>query len=152
MKTLPLLLITMLSLSIQGNAFIVSTATKIRPNKIYEYYISDTALAPDISVKVSETALVPDFTFKIVHDPKEADLIFVDDYEKADIYVTKANNALAAKTIKVSATSLAPDITVKLVDNPLISDYKIYVSSTRFTKEEAAALFAIYLKAAKDKE
>jgi hypothetical protein len=152
MKTLSILSIAMLSLSIQANAFIVSTATKIQPNKIYEYYITDTAIAPDISVKVSETAIAPDFTFKIVHDPKEADLIFVDDYEKADVFVTKAKSALAAKTIKVSATSIAPDITVKLADNPIAPDYKIYVLSTRFTKEEAAALFAIYLKAAKDKK
>lgn len=152
MKTLSLLTIAMLSLSSQADAFIVSTATKIQANKTYEYYISDTVVVPDISVKVSETTVVPDFTFKIVHDPKEADLIFVDDYAKADVFVTKAKSAIGVKTIKVSATAVVPDISVKLADNPILPDYKIYVLSTHFTKEEAAALFAIYLKAAKDKE
>ena len=142
----------MLLLSIQANAFIVSTATKIQPNKIYEYYITDVAIAPDIEVKVSETAIAPDFTFKIVHDPREADLVFVDDHEKADVFVTKAKSALAAKTIKVSATSIVPDISVKIANDPILPDYKIYVSSAHFTKEEAAAIFAIYLKASRDKE
>jgi hypothetical protein len=135
-----------------ANAFTISSADGVQAADVYEYYFSETAIVPDYTVKVSETTIVPDLTLQIVHDPEHADLIFVDKYAKADMFVKKAISAIGVKTIKVSETAIVPDISVKLSETAVIPDFTIYVLSSRFTKEEAAALFAVIWKAAKDAE
>lgn len=57
--------------------------------------------------------------------------------------VCKSSSSLGAKTIKVSEYAALPDITVRLSQYPATLDYRIFIASDRFTKEEVAALFAV---------
>jgi hypothetical protein len=127
-------------------AFIISSESNCYGNDAYSYYFSEAAFPSDYTVKVSETAFPPDITMKIVSDPRQADLILVDEFTKGNMKVCKESSSIGVKTIKVSNTALLPDITVKLSDKSFSPDYKIFVLSETFTKEEAAALFAVILK------
>lgn len=127
--------------------FIVSGENSCLGNDVYAYNFSETSLLPDFSVKVSEYPLLPDITFKIVNDPRQANLIFIDDAVSSDMKVCKQGNSIGAKTIKVSDLVAIPDITVKLSEHSSFPDYKIFIESNKFTKEEVAALFAVIWKA-----
>jgi len=132
-------------------AFIISSESNCYGNDAYSYYFSETAFSPDYTVKVSETAFSPDITLKIVSDPRQADLILVDGFTKGNMKVCKKSNSIGVKTIKVSNTAFSPDITVKLSETSFSPDYKIFILSETFTKEEAAALFAVILKESRKK-
>lgn len=116
---------------------------------VYHYEFSSYAVNPDFAVKVSSFEINPDLTMKLVSDPRDADLIIADDLSNFSMKVCKANSLLASpsgkkvKTIKVSSYEISPDITIKLATVCSEFDYKIFVQSERFTKEEAAALFAV---------
>lgn len=144
------LLLVFLSLLLNNSVFayfIISGEVACNGNNTYSYNFSETAIMPDYTVKVSETAIMPDITMKLVDNPKHADLILTDEFKKSDMKVCKDSNLFGgAKTIKVSETAIMPDVTVKLSTSPLFPDYKIYISSKYFTKNEATALFAILLK------
>lgn len=130
-----------------ADAVIVSSTNKAQAKKIYSWYFSEDAILPDISVKVSPDAILPDITMKIVHDPKQADLIVTDNFAKADIFINKAKSSIGKKVVKVSPDVILPDVTVKLSEDALFPDYKIYVLSSIYTKEEAAAIFVVLWKA-----
>lgn len=132
-------------------ALIVSNESNCYGNDIYAYHFSKTSLLPDYTVNVSETVLLPDFTLKIVSDPRQANLILVDGFAKGNMKVCKVGSSIGVKSIKVSNTALSPDITVKLSETALLPDYTIFILSEFFTKEEAAALFAIILKESRKK-
>lgn len=129
--------------------FIVSGENSCLGNDVYAYNFSETAHLPDFSVKVSEHSSFPDITFKIVDDPRQANLIFIDDAGSSDMKVCKQRNSIGAKTIKVSALVAMPDITVKLSEYSSFPDYKIFIASKKFTKEEVVALFAVIWKSNK---
>ena len=59
--------------------------------------------------------------------------------------ICKTNNAYGtgAKTIVVKDVAFSPDISVKLTEYAMSSDYKMYVDSKNFSKEEVAAVFAV---------
>lgn len=129
-------------------AFIISGETACFSRDTYAYHFSESAIISDYTVKITSTAIFPDITMQLVNDPKQADLIFVDEFRKSGMKVCKGSSlAIGVKTIKISETAIVPDITVKLSVTPLLSDYKIFVQSRIFTKEEAAALFAVIWKA-----
>jgi hypothetical protein len=129
-------------------AFIISGESSYYGSNTYSYIFTDIALSPDYKVQVNETALSPDITLQIVTDPRQADLVFVDEFGSGNLKVCKPGTAQTAKTIKLSTLTLAlsPDITVQLSKAALRPDYKIYILSKIFTKEEVAALFAVLLK------
>lgn len=131
---------------LRADAFTISTATRIHATKVYGFYFSATAVLADYTVKVSPDLLVADLSLKIVHEPEEADLIFLENDEKAQMFVAKMKSPVGVKTINVSSNAVTADITVKLSEDILMPDYKIYVLSSRFSKEEAAALFAVTWK------
>jgi hypothetical protein len=125
-------------------AFIISAEAGCFGRDTYAYHFSETTIIPDYTVKVTSTALLPDITMQLVNDPKQADLILVDEFSKSGMKVCKGSSlAIGVKTIKVSETAILPSITVKLSETSLSPDYKIFVQSRIFTKEEAAALFAV---------
>lgn len=123
-------------------AFIISGESSCNGSDTYAFHFSNTAIYPDVSVKVGSTAIYPDITMKLVSDPNQADLIFFDELKDSSMKVCKKNSSLGVKNIKVSSTTIYPDVTVKLSENPFSPDYKIFISSESFTNEEAAALFA----------
>ena len=131
-------------------AFVISSEQSCYGADTYSYYISETALLSDYTVKVSSTASLPDITMVLVSDPRQADLIFIDSYSRSDMKVCKSASSMGNKSIKVSETALLPDITVKLSVTAVLPDYRIFIESKVFTKAEAAALFAVILKANKE--
>lgn len=132
-------------------AFIISSESHCYGNGAYSYNFSETASFPDYTVKVSETASFPDITLKIVSDPRQADLILVDNFTKSNMKVCKQSNSIGVKTIKVSDSASFPDITVKLSETSPFPDYRLFIRSENVTKEEAAALFAVILKESRNK-
>ena len=106
----------------------------------YNYYISEYASYPDVSVKVSEYASYPDITIKLVNSKYGADIVVTDTSYGADMDVCKASSRSGARTIKVSEYTSYPDITVKVSEYASYPDYTMYFDSTVFTLEEAAAL------------
>lgn len=143
---LVLLVVSILLSNPVSAAFIISGESSCYGTDTYSYYFSETASLPDYTVKVSETAFLPDVTMKIVGDPSQADLILVDGLDKGNMKVCKTSSSFGAKAIKVSSTAFLPDITVKISETAFLPDYKIFVKSETFTREEAAALFAVILK------
>jgi hypothetical protein len=135
-----------------GNAFagfIISGKSACSGGDVYSYkfYSYEYEQSPNlIRVKVSEYEFYPDITMKLVYDPREADLIFVDDLENANMKVCKSSSLSGAQTIKVSKYESNPNIKVKMSNYPSSPYYKIFISSKIFTSEEVAALFAVILK------
>lgn len=153
MKKCAAITFTLLAMAVRPvDAITISTATKIPGAKVYSYHFSDSVILPDYTVKIVDKSFVSDLSLKIVHEPEEADVLFVENDKNADIFVSKASTAIGVKSIKISPTSIAPDITVLLSEDVTLPDYKIYVLSTRFTRDEAAALFAVIWKDAQDRE
>lgn len=153
MKKCAAIAFTLLAMAVCSvEAITISTATKIPGAKVYSYHFSDSVILPDYTVKIVDKSFVSDLSLKIVHEPEEADVIFVENDKNADIFVSKASTAIGVKSIKISPTSIAPDITVLLSEDVTLPDYKIYVLSTRFTRDEAAALFAVIWKDTQDRE
>lgn len=113
---------------------------------VYSYKFSEYASFPDSTVKISEYASFSDITMKLVDDSRQADLIFADGIENAEMKICKSNSSFGVKTIKVSKYAPFPDLTVKLSKYSSFSDYKIFIASKIFTIEEVAALFAVILK------
>lgn len=132
-------------------AFIVSGEQSCFGQNTYAYHFSESAIISDYTVKVNSTALISDITMQLVTDPKQADLILVDGFTEGNMKVCKKSSSIGMKTIKVSNSDVSPDITVKLSETSLFPDYKIFILSETFTKEEAAALFAVILKESRKK-
>lgn len=131
--------------------FIISGENNCFGSDTYKYYFSETAIIADFTVKVRKDALLPDITMKLVNDPKQADLIFVDGFSQANMKVCKISIPVGVKSIKLSDTALLPDITVRLSETAILADYKIFILSAVFTKEEAAALFAVIWKSSRNR-
>jgi hypothetical protein len=132
--------------------FIISGESNCYGNGTYSYYFSETAIVPDYKVKISENSLLPDITVKIVSDPKQADLIFVDEFKRSNMKVCKSSSSIDAKRIKVSSTTLFPDVTVNISEKSPYPAYKIFILSETFTNEEVVALFAVIWKENRKKQ
>lgn len=129
-------------------SFIVSAesnsySSNLYGDKVYEYKFSTSSITSDYTVNVSDSTLTPDISMKLVDNPQYADLIFVDNFDKADMKVCKTSIGFDTLTINVSNSAILSDISILLSRSPLFFDYTIFVASTKFTKEEAAALFAV---------
>jgi len=98
------------------------------------YRISDGATA-DVTVRIDNAAAHPDLRMQLTDDAASADFVLVDDAE--------ANNACrgTVQSIRVDPAAHHPDLTVALSRAP--AAYKIYVRSAGFSREDAAALFAV---------
>lgn len=113
--------------------------------KIYAYHFTEFSAFPTYTVQVNGTTISPNITIQLVRDPKIADLVFVDALSIAEMKVCKTNNPFGtgAKTIVVKDVAFSPDITVRLTEYSLSPDYKMYVDSKNFSREEVAAVFAV---------
>lgn len=108
------------------------------------FQISPAAAAPDYRVKIGDQSARPDLRMQLVDAPEAADFVLVDDFNGGNGNVCKGSTPI--KTIKVDSEERAPDVTVSLSDQFSSPDYKIYVRSTRFSGQDAAALFAVIWK------
>lgn len=109
------------------------------------YRLSPSARSPDFRVAIDDKASTPDLRLTLVDREDAADFILIDEPGTADPACPQA------RTIKtVPATAQAkPDVTVSLSDPPAADAFKLYVQSARFSKEDAAALFAVIWKTAR---
>jgi hypothetical protein len=105
------------------------------------YRITDSAAA-SLTVRIDNDAAQPALRMQIVDEPAKADFVLVDDGQ-TDHGCAGAN---AVENIRVDAAATAPDLTVALSRAPAAT--KIYVRSTRFSDEDAAALYAAMWSAA----
>ncbi|MGA7974027.1 MAG: hypothetical protein WCA36_14590 [Pseudolabrys sp.] len=96
-----------------------------------------------VTVRVDNTAQRPDMRMQLVNDPATADFVLVDDSSGT----TACRGIGTIKSIRLDAGTTkrdrgeSPDLTVALSHAP--APYKIYVRSSRYTPQDAAALFAV---------
>ncbi len=102
----------------------------------HAYRIDDSRHAA-VTVRVDESAQHPDMRMQIVDNPATADFVLVDDSNGA----TACRGIGAIKTIRLDAGAASPDLTVALSHEP--APYKIFVRSSHYTPQDAAALFAV---------
>jgi hypothetical protein len=108
----------------------------------HAYRIADDGQA-SVTVRVDKTAQHPDLRMQLVDNPATADFVLVDDSGDA----AGCRGIGAIKSIRLDAgaakgtSAEKPDLTVALSQAP--APYKIYVRSSRYTPQDAAALFAV---------
>lgn len=110
------------------------------------YQLSDAAAAGTIIVRIDNAAAQPSLRMQLVDDASSADFVLIDDADTID-----ACKGLAAiKTLRLDPAAARADLTVTLSREP--GDYKIFVRSTVYTDEDAAALFAVIFKGGAGRE
>jgi hypothetical protein len=109
----------------------------ISGNAGYELSGSPTA---KYTVRFDNAAANPNVRMQLVDDPAAADFVMVDDGAEAN--ACKA--ASAVNSIRIDPTAAKPDLTVLL--SRAEADYKIYVRSSSYTEQDAAAVFAVILQ------
>jgi hypothetical protein len=122
-----------------AGSFFSSSASPAKPcfaagNAAYELSSSNAA---DYTVRVDNAAANPSVRLQLVDDPAAADFVMVDDGDATQA----CTGASSLKTVHVDAAALTPDLTVAL--SRADADYKVYVRSTSFSEQDAAALFAV---------
>ena len=95
---------------------------------------------PGIAVRVARDLPQPDLTVTLSDSPETADFILIDD-DQNDGTAYACGGSVPEQTIRVNDTRRPADLTVAVGDPR--AELKIYVRSTAFTVEEAAALFAV---------
>ena len=98
--------------------------------------------AADYTVRIDNAAPGPNLRLQMVDDPAAADFVLVDDGDAAE-----ACKGAAIKTIRIDATAAEPDVTVALTRTA--ADYKVFLKSSNFTEQDAAALFAVIWRSAR---
>jgi hypothetical protein len=88
-------------------------------------------------VRIDNTTANPSLRMQQVDDPAAADFVLVDE---GDIAGACANVSII-ETIRIDAAAAKPDLTVALSRAP--AAYKIYLRSTTYTEQDAAALAAV---------
>jgi hypothetical protein len=108
----------------------------------HAYRIADSGHAA-VTVRVDNTAPRPDMRMQLVNDPATADFVLVD----GSGGTAACRGVGAIKSIRLddrgakADAAEMPDLTVALSRKP--APYKIYVRSSQYTPQDAAALFAV---------
>jgi len=100
------------------------------------YRMSDSAAA-NITVRIDNAAAKPDLRLQLTDDAAAADFVLVDDGDSANACA----GATVIRSIRLDPTAAKADLTVALSRAP--AAHKIYVRSAGFSREDAAALFAV---------
>jgi len=140
-----LLLLGMLAIPAGAHTFFTALPTLCFTNGSATYRVSSSAASPDYSIKIENKAARADLRIAIVDSPETADFVLVDD---AGAIESAACNEPSAKTIRVGASESAPDMVVSLAHDMPDADYRLYVYSARFSRDQAAALLAVMSKRA----
>ncbi len=107
-------------------------------------YRLSAAKSATYTVRIDNAAAKPGLRMQLVNDPAEADFVLVDD---TDTNAANAcRDAAIVESIRIDPAAVNPELTVSLSRAPAAA--KIYVKSTHYSEQDAAALFAvIWLKA-----
>jgi hypothetical protein len=150
-----LLLIALLISFVQSKAFcafIISSEEPSEGKNVYSYRFASDAVYADYTVFIDDEKLYfPTdgyISINIVDEPSRADLIFVDNTENCSVRVYKETRPLSyIKSIYLSDNRLMAlyDSTIKihLSKNASNAKYNLFIKSSIFTNEEAAAIFAV---------
>lgn len=111
-----------------------------------EYRLSQGAA--DYTVKIDNAAARPDLAVQIIDDPATADFVLVDGVDNFGA----CRNTYAIRTIRIDPQASDPDLTIALAPAAGAADYKIYAQSAEFSRQEAAALFAVMWKASRKRD
>ncbi len=88
-------------------------------------------------VRIDNAAAHPSFRIQVVDDAANADFVLVDDADSA----TTCKSASSVESIRIDPEAAHPEFTVALSREP--ADYRIFVRSTNYSEQDAAALFAV---------
>ena len=99
--------------------------------------------AADYTVRIDNAAISPSLRMQMVDDPAAADFVLVDDGDAS----AACKAAASIKTIRIDAAAADPDVTVAMTRTA--ADYKIFVKSSNFSEQDAAALFAVIWRTAR---
>lgn len=108
------------------------------------YQIVSNAAAPDYRIRIDSAAAQPDLRMQLVDRPEYADFVLVDDFSGSEPSTCKSSTPVRTVTVDGAAQ---PDVTVHLSADAKGADYRLYVRSTRFSQQDAAALLAAMWKA-----
>ena len=108
------------------------------------YQIVANAAAPDYRIRIDSAAASPDLRMQLVDRPEHADFVLVDDFSGEP---STCRSSTPVRTVTVDGTVGKPDVTVHLSADAKGADYRLYVRSTRFSQQDAAALLAAMWKA-----
>jgi hypothetical protein len=103
------------------------------------YRVSSATLAPDYRVRVDGHIHRAHVRVHMVDTPDKADFVLVDDVNGAP----GSACGPSVKTIGLATGPLPADMIVGVASDAASADYKLYVRSTRFSQDDAAALFAV---------
>ena len=111
------------------------------------YQIAPHAASPDFRVRITSYTAAPDLWMRLVERPEAADFVLVDDSD-----ASKSGACRSASSIRaVKLDDDRPDVTVRLsAEGP--ANYTLYVHSTRFSQQDAAALMAAISQAERRRE
>lgn len=135
--------------SAQAQFFISAKMSCAYSLSSYSYLIGPNVMYPDIEISTGPSVMYPDIRIKLVSNPKQANLLFVDDMllnystrNYVDMSVCKTIHSLpGGKSIRVGPNIMYPDIRVRVGPNVSNADYRLYFNSSLFSVNEAAALF-----------
>lgn len=94
-------------------------------------------------VRIDNKTANPSLRIQLVDDPAQADFVLVDDTDAG----RGCTNETVIESIRIDAAAVHPDLTVTL--SRAAADHKIYVQSSSYTEQDAAALFAVMWKKAR---
>lgn len=109
------------------------------------YQIVANAAAPDYRIRIDSAAAQPDLRMQLVDRPEYADFVLVDDFSGSE--PSPCRSSTPVRTVTLDGVAAKPDVTVHLSADAKGADYRIYVRSTRFSQQDAAALLAAMWKA-----
>lgn len=97
----------------------------------------------DVRIRVDAKNTAPDLRMQLVDQPEIADFILADDDDDA---LDPCKGAKRITTVRGDENEARPDVTVALTSKAEGADYKVFVNSTRYGPEDAAALLAAIWK------
>lgn len=104
------------------------------------YRISSSASVADLRVKIDPHASNPDLRAQLVDDVASADFALVDDTSAAPAAACARSGI--NKIVRITTDPGPADLTVALSSEPADAPLRLYVHSTWFGPEHAAALYA----------
>lgn len=145
-----LIIVFILSIgSAQAEFFISAKSSCGYGSNTYSFQIGPNVAFPDIRIIAGPNVAFPDIRIKLVSNPKQANLLFVDDgllnystRNYVDMSVCKTRlSSPGSKRIIVGSNVAFPDIRVLVGSNIAFDDYRLYFNSSLFSVNEAAGLF-----------
>lgn len=148
--SMPVVVLTMLALlswAVPGHAqFRIAAYENCNVRGASHVHFDLTLLQADYKVMVTDYQIVPDLTIRPVAFPHQADFILADGLQSSDVSVCRSPTRSGATTLFVAKFVPQPDITIAVTSLSWHYDYTMYVASKHYSVDEAAALFALFLR------